>query len=89
LRYEDGDAQFGEYSNNNLQWAEPDSNLKDLKQRLAKNLILDLDIDPLESFERVIQSKELSFPGNIAIEQEGVAEKNARKAYNTDSDLIL
>jgi hypothetical protein len=54
LRYGDGDAQFGEYSNNNLQWAEPDSNPKDLEQRLAKNFILDFDIDPSESFERAI-----------------------------------
>jgi hypothetical protein len=89
LRYGDGDAQLGEYSNNNLQWAEPDSNLKGLKQRLAKNLILGLDIDLSKGFERAIQSKELSFPGNITIEQEGVAEKNARKIYNIDSDLIL
>jgi hypothetical protein len=54
LRYGDGDAQLGEYSNNNLQWAEPNSNPKSLEQRLAKNFILDLNIDLLEGFERVI-----------------------------------
>jgi hypothetical protein len=68
---------------------EPDSNPKGLGQRLAKNLTLSLNINPSEGFEKAIQPKESSFPGNITIEQEGVAEKNARKVYSTDSDLIL
>ena len=89
LRYGDGDAQPGEYSNSNLQWAETDSNPKGIGQRLAKNLTLGLDIDPSEGFERAILPKELLFPGKVVIESKGKAEENARKAYSTDSDLIL
>jgi hypothetical protein len=89
LRYGNGDAQLRKYSNNNLQWTEPNSNPKGLRQRLAKNFTLNLNIDFFEGFERAIQSKESSFPENITIEQEDVAEKNARKIYNIDSNLIL
>ena len=38
IRYGDGDAQPGQYSNNNLDWTEPESNPKDIGQRLAKQL---------------------------------------------------
>ena len=36
VRYRDGDAQPGQYLNDNLEWTEPESNPKDIGQRLAK-----------------------------------------------------
>ena len=66
-----------------------DSNPKGIGQRLVKNLMLGLIIDPSEGFERAIHSKESLFPGKTAIEPREIIEKDARKAYSTDLDLIL
>ena len=66
-----------------------DSNPKGIGQRLVKNLTLGLIIDPSEGFERAIHPKESLFPGKTAIELREIVEKDAQKAYSTNSDLIL
>ena len=38
IRYGDGDAQPEQYSNDNLEWTEPESSPREIGQRLAKQL---------------------------------------------------
>jgi hypothetical protein len=88
LRYGDGDAQPGQYSNNNLEWAEPDANPKGLGQRLARKLTLGPAIDPAEGCEIARLPKDQKFPGNIVIKPKEVAETEARNAYHTDNAAL-
>jgi ribonuclease HI len=79
LRYGDGDAQPGEYSSTNLQWAERDTNPKGLGQRLARTLARELNIDPSEGFEWTTTPQERVFPGEIHIHEAHRAEEEARR----------
>ena len=88
LRYGDGDAQPGQYSNNNLEWVEPDSDPKSIGQRLAKKLTLGLDIDPSEGCEIARTPKDQVFPGNIVIKPKDIAETEARNIYNAHNAAL-
>ena len=79
LRYGDGDAQPGEYSTTNLQWAEQGSDLKRLGQRLARKLTEGLKIDPSEGFKRTSIPQDKAFPGKILIYKAKAAEEEAYK----------
>src|SRR5947207_10477569 len=46
IRYGDGDAQPEQYSNDNLEWTEPESSPREIGQRLAKQLTRGPVIDP-------------------------------------------
>src|SRR5271156_5828740 len=92
LRYGDGDAQPGQYSDNNLEWVEPDANPKGIGQRLARKLTLGPAIDPAEGCEIAKPPKDQIFPGNIVIKPKDIAETEARNAYNADNaalDLVI
>src|SRR4029453_1341397 len=78
LRYGDGDAQPGQYSNSNLQWTEYSSNPKGIGQRLAKKLTQGPALDPSEGCEVSILPKSQTFPGNIVIKPKDMAETEAR-----------
>src|SRR5205814_9767362 len=77
IRYGDGDAQPGQYSNNNLDWTEPESNPKDIGQRLAKQLTQGPVINPSKDCEIAKAPKEKAFPGAIVIKPKGIAEEEA------------
>ena len=47
LRYRDGSAQLEEYSDRNLDWIDYKVKPRDLGQRLAQKLAIDLELDPL------------------------------------------
>src|SRR5213078_1501995 len=90
LRYGDGDAQPGEYSNSNLQWTESSPNPKGIGQRLAKRLTLGPAIDPSEGCEIARPPKDHAFPGDIEIKPKDVAENEAKNAYNNAAlDLVV
>jgi hypothetical protein len=86
LRYGDGDAQPGEYSTTDLQWAERDTKPTELGQRLAQKLTKGLNIDPSEGFERSNTPQEKVFPGQIHIDEPPRAEE---EAYKPREGLVL
>jgi hypothetical protein len=51
LRYGDDSAQPGEYSDRNLNWINFRVKPRDLGQRLAQKLAIDLELDPSEGYE--------------------------------------
>jgi hypothetical protein len=81
LRYGDGEAQPGEYSTDNLQWAGQETP-KNIGQRLARKLTENLSLDPSEGFETTCWPKGKSFPGEIIIQQTKEAEIEARQPQN-------
>ena len=92
MRYGDGDAQPGQYPNDNLEWIEPESNPKDIGQRLAKQLTRGPIIDPSEGCEIAKTPKEKGFPGAIVIKPKNIAEEEAKNIYRPEkinSDLII
>ena len=92
VRYGDGDAQPGQYLNDNLEWTEPESNPKDIGQRLAKQLTRGPVIDPSEGCEIAKTPKEKAFPGAIVIKPKNIAEEEAKNIYRPEkvnSDLII
>jgi hypothetical protein len=85
LRYGDGEAQPGQYSNSNLEWAEPSSlTPKGIGQRLAKKLTIGPVIDPSEGCETAKIPKGQAFSGNLVIKPKDIAETEARNAYKAD-----
>src|SRR5205809_2622335 len=78
MRYEDGDAQPGQYPNNDLEWTEPESNPKDIGQRLAKKLIQGPIINSSEDCEIAKILKKKAFSGVIIIKLKSIAEKEAK-----------
>ena len=92
MRYGDGDAQPGQYPNNDLEWTEPESNPKDIGQRLAKKLIQGSIINPSEGCEIAKTPKEKAFLGVIIIKLKSIAEKEAKNIYKLERanlDLII
>ena len=83
LRYGDGDAQPGQYSNNDLEWTELESKPKEIGQRLAKQITRGPVIDPADGCEIAKFPIESKFLGNIIIKPKGIAEKEAKNVYNT------
>ena len=81
VRYGDGDAQPGQYSNDNLEWIEPESSSKEIGQRLAKQLTRGPAIDPSEGCEIARISKEKVFLKVIIIKPKNIAEKEAKNIY--------
>jgi hypothetical protein len=86
LIYGDRDAQPGEYSTTDLQWAERDTKPTELGQRLARKLTKNLNIDPSESVERSNTPQEKGFPGQIHIDEPPRAEE---EAYKPREGLVL
>jgi hypothetical protein len=84
IRYGDGDAQPGQYSNDNLDWTEPESNPKDIGQRLAKQLTQGPVIDPSEGCEIARAPREKVFPGAIVIKPKDIAEEEAKNIYKPE-----
>jgi hypothetical protein len=83
LRYGDGEAQPGQYSTDNLQWAgQGQESLKSIGQRLARKLAENLNLDPSEGFEITHWPKGQVFPGEIIINQAKEAETEARQPQN-------
>jgi hypothetical protein len=92
VRYGDGDAQPEQYSNNNLEWIDPESSPKNIGQRLAKQLTRGPVIDPAEGCEIARIPKGIVFPGIIVIKPKDIAEKEAKNIYKPDKvnlDLII
>ena len=92
IRYGDGDAQPEQYSNDNLEWTEPESSPREIGQRLAKQLTRGPVIDPSEGCEIARTPKERVFPGGIVIKSKTIAEKEAENIYKSERinlDLII
>ena len=92
LRYGDGDAQPGQYPNDNLDWSKPELNLRDLGQRLAKQLIQEPAIDPSEGCKTARSPKKKVFPGAIIIKPKKLAEEETKNIYRLNRinlDLII
>ena len=85
LRYGDGDAQPGEYSTDNLQWAGQETP-RNIGQRLARKLTENQDLDPSEGYETTSWPKGKTFPGDIIISQAKEAEIEAR---NPQTGLVF
>ena len=81
MKYGDGNAQPGQYSENDLEWIYNRIKPSNLAQRLARKLTNKLNLDPLEGFEEAYIVKNLAFPGNIIISAKETAELEAEKAY--------
>lgn len=82
LRYGDGNAQPGQYSENDLNWSFNSIKLSNLAQRLARNLTEKFALDPSEGFEEAYTVKKLVFPGEIIISTKEIAELEAEMSYN-------
>ena len=86
LRYGDGDAQPGQYSNSDLNWIEPNPDPKGIGQRLAKKLTLGPAIDPSEGYKIAKTPREQVFRGEIVIKPKEIAGKEAH-SFNSEIDL--
>lgn len=81
MKYGDGNAQPGQYSEDDLEWIYDRIKPSNLAQRLARKLTNKLNLDPLEGFEEAYIVKNLAFPGNIIISAKETAKLEAEKAY--------
>ena len=63
LRYEDGNAQPDQYSENDLNWSFNRIKPTNLAQRLARKLTEKFFLNPSEGFEGAFSVKKLVFPG--------------------------
>ena len=79
LKYGDEDVQPGQYSNEDLEWANEKSKSKKLSQRLAKMLVKNLTIDPSKGIETVIKPNNFKFQRQISILEREKAIENTSK----------
>jgi ribonuclease HI len=79
LKFGDGNAQSEVYLEEDLAWIYPKIKPKNLAQRLAKNLIKELNLDPLKGFEEAQIVRKRIFSGEVIISKKEIAISNAEK----------
>ena len=92
MRYENEDAQSKQYSNDNLKWIKPESNLKNISQRLTKQLICEPIINSSKDCEIIKTPKEKDFSKTIIIKPKNIVKKEAKNIYKSkkiNSNLII
>ena len=92
IRHGDGDAQPGQYANDDLNWANPEQRLTEIGQRLARKLTQGPAIDPAEGCELAKPLKKKAFPRAIVIKPKKATEEDIKIVYRPDrsnSDLVI
>ena len=92
IRYGDGDAQPGQYTNDNLDWTKPEQRLTEIGQRLTRKLTQGLIINPAKGYELAKPLKEKAFLRAIIIKPKKAMEENTKTIYKLNRnnlDLII
>ena len=86
LKYDNGNVQSDQYSEENLSWIHFKVKPVNLTQKLVKNLTKELNLDSLERFKEALIVKKLLFSGKIIISEKEITISETKKLQN---DLTL